>query len=46
MRDRGLADEFVSGKPATTEFIDGVEYDGKKPLEYISKFKIGLKDPS
>jgi len=24
-------------------FIDGVEYDGKKPNEYLKKFKIGLK---
>ncbi len=31
-------------KAATTDFIDGVEYDGKKPLEYISKFQVGLKD--
>jgi nitrate/nitrite transport system substrate-binding protein len=30
-------------KPATAEFIDGVEYDGRKPNDYISKFKIGLK---
>jgi len=26
-----------------TEFIDGVTYDGKKPNEYLNKFKIGLK---
>ena len=25
------------------EFIDGVEYDGKKPNDYLSKFPIGLK---
>jgi nitrate/nitrite transport system substrate-binding protein len=31
-------------KPPTAEFIDGVEYDGKKPNEYLSKFPIGLKD--
>jgi nitrate/nitrite transport system substrate-binding protein len=31
-------------KPATTDFIDGVEYDGKKPNEYLTKFKIGNKD--
>jgi nitrate/nitrite transport system substrate-binding protein len=30
-------------KPATAEFIDGVEYDGQKPNEYLGKFKIGLK---
>ena len=27
-----------------TDFIDGVEYDGKKPLEYLESLKIGLKD--
>lgn len=27
----------------TAEFIDGVEYDGRKPNEYLSKFAIGLK---
>lgn len=31
-------------KPATTDFIDGVSYDGKKPNEYLTKFKIGNKD--
>jgi nitrate/nitrite transport system substrate-binding protein len=31
-------------KPATSEFIDGIEYDGKKPNEYLAKFKIGNKD--
>jgi nitrate/nitrite transport system substrate-binding protein len=30
-------------KPATAEFIDGIEYDGKKPNDYLSKFPIGLK---
>ena len=30
-------------KPATTDFIDGNEYDGKKPNDYISSFGIGLK---
>ncbi|MGD9843668.1 MAG: CmpA/NrtA family ABC transporter substrate-binding protein [Steroidobacteraceae bacterium] len=30
-------------KPVTKDFIDGVEYDGRKPNEYINKFKIGLK---
>ena len=28
-------------KPATDEFIDGITYDGKKPLEYLSAMKIG-----
>lgn len=31
-------------KPATAEFIDGIEYDGRKPNEYLKKFPIGLKD--
>lgn len=31
-------------KPATTEFIDGLNYDGKKPLEYIKSMKIGNKN--
>ncbi len=31
-------------KPATADFIDGVSYDGKKPNEYLTKFKIGNKD--
>jgi nitrate/nitrite transport system substrate-binding protein len=30
-------------KPPQTEFIDNVTYDGSKPNEYLSKFKIGLK---
>ena len=31
-------------KPATSDFIDKIEYDGKKPLEYLKKHKIGNKD--
>jgi nitrate/nitrite transport system substrate-binding protein len=30
-------------KPTQTEFIDNISYDGSKPNEYLSKFKIGLK---
>ena len=30
-------------KPATAEFIDGVEYDGRKPNAYLDSFPIGLK---
>ncbi len=30
-------------KAATAAFIDGVEYDGRKPNEYLEKFEIGLK---
>jgi nitrate/nitrite transport system substrate-binding protein len=32
-------------RPPTAEFIDGVEYDARKPLEYLRKHKIGNKDP-
>jgi len=31
-------------KAPTAEFIDGIEYDGRKPTEYLSNFPIGLKD--
>ncbi|MEX2215531.1 MAG: CmpA/NrtA family ABC transporter substrate-binding protein [Phycisphaeraceae bacterium] len=31
-------------KPATSEFIDGQTYDGKKPLEYLAGFKVGHKE--
>lgn len=31
-------------KPATTDFIDGVEYDGRKPIEYLNAHTIGNKD--
>ena len=31
-------------KIATTDFIDGNSYDGKKPIEYINSFEIGIKD--
>jgi len=31
-------------KPATNEFIDGLTYDGKKPLEYLKSVKIGNKN--
>lgn len=30
-------------KPVDNGFIDGVAYDGRKPNEYLAKFKIGLK---
>jgi nitrate/nitrite transport system substrate-binding protein len=30
-------------RPATNEFIDGIEYDGRKPNAYIEKMSIGLK---
>jgi nitrate/nitrite transport system substrate-binding protein len=31
-------------KAPTSEFIDGVEYDGRKPNDYLRKLQIGLKD--
>ena len=31
-------------KPATTDFIDGKNYDAKVPIGYINSFKIGNKD--
>ncbi|MEM7382037.1 MAG: ABC transporter substrate-binding protein, partial [Bacteroidota bacterium] len=31
-------------KSATTDFIDGKNYDGKDPISYINSFKIGNKD--
>jgi nitrate/nitrite transport system substrate-binding protein len=30
-------------KPASGEFIDGIVYDGKKPNDYLKKFKVGNK---
>ncbi|SDG29636.1 nitrate/nitrite transport system substrate-binding protein [Pseudomonas benzenivorans] len=30
----------------SSEFIDGLSYDGRKPNEYINQFKIGLKPDS
>ncbi|MEM6884873.1 MAG: ABC transporter substrate-binding protein, partial [Verrucomicrobiota bacterium] len=30
-------------RPVTSDFIDGMTYDGKKPNDYIKGFKIGLK---
>lgn len=31
-------------KSPVSDFIDGIQYDGKKPNEYLTKFKIGNKD--
>ncbi len=31
-------------KPPTKDFIDGVEYDGRKPLEYLKAHVIGNKE--
>jgi nitrate/nitrite transport system substrate-binding protein len=32
-------------KPPTGDFIDGVVYDGREPLEYLTRHTIGYKDP-
>lgn len=31
-------------KPATSGFIDGLEFDGRQPRAYLAKFSIGCKD--
>lgn len=36
--------DYDGYKPATTDFIDGVAYDGKKPIEYLNSHSIGNKD--
>ncbi len=30
--------------PASSDFIDGVSFDGRKPNDYLKKFSIGLKE--
>ncbi len=44
---RARKEDFPFGadgyKPATKDFIDGIEYDGRRPNDYINKFAIGLK---
>ena len=31
-------------KNPTSDFIDGIEYDGKDPVGYLNKFKVGIKE--
>ena len=31
-------------KPPTKDFVDGIEYDGRKPIQYINAHAIGNKD--
>jgi nitrate/nitrite transport system substrate-binding protein len=33
-------------KPPTGDFIDGIVYDGREPVEYLGKHAIGYKDPA
>lgn len=44
---KASADDFPFGtdgyKAPTDAFIDGIEYDGRKPNEYLMNFPIGLK---
>lgn len=37
------AADYDGYKEPTSDFIDGVTYDGKKPLEYLASHKIGNK---
>ena len=45
---KARAEDFPFGsdgyKAPSAAFIDGVEYDGRKPNDYLSKLPIGLKD--
>lgn len=45
---KSKAEDFPFGsdgyKAPSAAFIDGVEYDGRKPNDYLSKLPIGLKD--
>jgi nitrate/nitrite transport system substrate-binding protein len=44
---KAKADEFPAAtdgyRPPTSEFIDGITYDGKKPNDYLKSLAIGLK---
>ena len=37
-------DTWAGYRPPTDEFIDGNAYDGRKPIDYINSFKIGIKE--
>jgi nitrate/nitrite transport system substrate-binding protein len=39
------AADYDGYKPATSDFIDGIMYDGKEPIKYLNSHKIGNKDP-
>jgi nitrate/nitrite transport system substrate-binding protein len=38
------AEDYDGYKEPTSDFIDGIEYDGKKPIEYLNAHAIGNKD--
>ncbi len=44
---KAKAEDFPSGsdgyRAPTSDFIDGIEYDGRHPNAYLAKFAIGLK---
>ena len=44
---KAKAEDFPFGtdgyKAPTAAFIDGIEYDGRRPNDYLAKFPIGLK---
>jgi len=42
--DEYPATDYDGYKPATSDFIDGITYDGKKPIEYLNSHAIGNKD--
>jgi len=44
-KDEYPAPDYDGYKPATSDFIDGVVYDGKEPIKYLNSHKIGNKDP-
>jgi nitrate/nitrite transport system substrate-binding protein len=37
-------DTWAGYRPPTNDFIDGNQYDARKPIEYINSFKIGIKE--
>lgn len=44
-KDEYPAPDYDGYKPATSDFIDGLVYDGKEPIKYLNSHKIGNKDP-
>ncbi|QDT68833.1 Bicarbonate transport ATP-binding protein CmpC [Planctomycetes bacterium MalM25] len=44
LEDSELTKTTDGYKPPTKDFIDGVEYDGRKPIEYLNAHLIGNKD--